>query len=118
MVEAKSQLHKELYAVLLKAIEAEFKAKAENFTFQVEDLEELKIKVKPRLLTATKELENVVKLLRNFQNKHGAGGKSVLNKTLQFYLNALKFDPQIIMAALDNEIEVIQTELEKISQLR
>jgi hypothetical protein len=34
MVEAKSQLHKELYAVLLKAIEAEFKAQADNLILQ------------------------------------------------------------------------------------
>ncbi len=34
MVEAKSQLHKELYAVLLKAIEAEFKVKSDSLILQ------------------------------------------------------------------------------------
>ena len=43
----------------------------------------------------------MVKILNDFQNKHGAGGKTVFSKTLQFYLDALKFDPKLIMAALD-----------------
>jgi hypothetical protein len=32
MVEAKSQLHEELNAAIIKAIEAEFKAKVQNIT--------------------------------------------------------------------------------------
>ncbi len=42
---------------------------------------------------ASRGVADVVNLLRNFQTKHGAGGKIVFNKTLQFYLNALNFDP-------------------------
>lgn len=33
-------------------------------------------------------------------------------------MDALKFDPKIVMAALDKEIEVFQSELDKIQQLR
>jgi hypothetical protein len=42
---------------------------------------------------ASREITNVVNILRDFQTKHAAGGKSVFSKTLQFYLNALNFDP-------------------------
>ena len=104
MVEAKSQLHEELNAAILKAIEAEFKAQVDNLAFQGEEYEELKIRVKPKILLASRELADVVKILRDFQNKHGADGKTVFAKTLQFYLDALKFDPQIVMAALNQEI--------------
>ena len=42
----------------------------------------------------------------------------MFTKTLQFYLDALKFEPKIIVAALDHEIKVIKSELEQIYQHR
>ena len=67
---------------------------------------------------ATSAIADAVKLLTDFQIKHGAGGKTVFSQTLQFYLDALKFDPKIIVIALENEINVIKSELDKIKQLR
>ena len=73
------------------------------------------MQVKPKILVASRELAGAVNILRDFQNKHGAGGKTVFAKTLQFYLDELKFDPKIIMAALEQEIQVIKNELEKVN---
>ena len=70
------------------------------------------------MVLASRELTDAVKILREFENKHGAVGKTVFTKTLQFYLDALKFDPKIIMDGLGQEIEVIKSELKKINQLR
>ena len=42
----------------------------------------------------------------------------MFTKTLQFYFDELKFEPKIVMAALDQEIVAIKSELEKINQLR
>ena len=44
-----------------------------------------------------------------------AGGKPVFTKTLQFYLDELNFKPKIVTAALEQEIEAIISELEKIN---
>ena len=76
------------------------------------------MRVKPKLVGASRELTDAVRILREFKNKHGAGGKLVFTKTLQFYLDELNFEPKIVMAALDQEIVAIMCELEKINQLR
>ena len=85
---------------------------------KIEEYEELKIKVRPKLVLVMRELADVEKILKAFQNKHEAGGKPVFTKTPEFYFEALKFDSSKIMDALDGEIEVMKRELDKMQQLR
>ena len=66
MVEAKSRLQGELNAAILKAIEAEFKAQVDNLSFQGEEYEELKMRVKSKIVVASRALADVVSLLRDF----------------------------------------------------
>ena len=67
---------------------------------------------------ASRELADAVSIVRDFENKHGVGGKNVFTKKNQFYLDALKFDPKAIIAALAQEIEVVKSDLAKIKQQR
>ena len=118
MVEANSQFQEDLNALIIKAIEAEFKAKIDNLSIKSEEYEELKMRVKPKLVMASKELADAVNILKDFDNKNRVDGKIVFTQTLQFYLDALKFDQKIVTAALDQEIEAIKKELVKINQLK
>lgn len=79
MVESKSHLQEQLNAAFIKAIEAEFTTQQHNFSMQGEKYEELKNKVKPKLVMVTSALAEAVKILRDFQIKHGAGGKTVFS---------------------------------------
>ena len=47
-----------------------------------EEYEELRIRVKPKMLVVVKELADVAKIFADFQKKHEAGGKKVFTKTL------------------------------------
>ena len=66
MVEANSKLQEELNAAFIKAIEAEFKAQVDNLSFQGEEYEELKMRVKSKIVVASRALADVVSLLRDF----------------------------------------------------
>ena len=66
MVEAKSRLQGKLNAAILEAIEAEFKAQVDNLCFQGEEYEQLKMRVKPKVVVASRALADVVSLLRDF----------------------------------------------------
>ena len=55
-------------------------------------------------------------ILKVFQNKHEKR-RTVFNKTLDFYLDALsKFDFPKITEALDEEIQALKKEIEKTEQ--
>jgi hypothetical protein len=56
-------------------------------------------------LGATKLLAEAEDQIRTFQKKNEAGGKQVLIKTLDYYVEALKFNPGTVMAGLDEEIK-------------
>ena len=45
------------------------------------------------MFVAARELNDVAKIFRVFWDKHQHGGRTVFSKTLEFYLDALKFDP-------------------------
>ena len=76
------------------------------------------MRVKPKLVVASRELAGAVTILNDFENKHRVGGKTGFTQTLQFYLDALKFDQKVVMAALDQEVEAIKKELAKMEQLK
>ena len=53
-------------------------------------------------------------LFRAFQKKHEAVGKTVFQKSLQFYLDAFNaFDEKKIKEALDKELEIMKKEIEQ-----
>ena len=45
-----------------------------NLTCKSEEYEELKIRVKPKIVVAAREIADAVRILKDFENKHGAGG--------------------------------------------
>ena len=50
------------------------------------------MRVKPKIVGASKFLIEAENEIRIFQKKHEAGGRQVLSKTLDHHVNALKFD--------------------------
>ena len=60
---------------------------------EIEEFEELKIKVKPKMIVAARELSDVANIFRAYWEKHQNGGRTVFSKKLEFYLDALRFDP-------------------------
>jgi hypothetical protein len=84
----------------------------------MEEYKELKNKVKPKMVAVMKELADVVKIFSHFKDKHEAGGRKVFSNTLEYYLEALKFDGKKVMDGLDKEVEFMKSEMEKISQVR
>jgi hypothetical protein len=75
--------------------------------------EELKRKVKPKLLLAGRELTDVAKLISDFDTKHQVDGKPVFNRTLKFYLDAIRFESKPIIDGLDEEIANLKREIDK-----
>ena len=59
----------------------------------VEEFEELKTKIRPKMVVAARELNNVMEILKAFWEKHLNSGRTVCTKSVQFYLDELKFDP-------------------------
>ena len=76
------------------------------------------MKVKPKIVAATRELTDAVNILRAFQKKHEAGSKQVFTKKLDYYLDALKFDSSIALAGLDEEIMFMQRRIDETNEAR
>ena len=75
---------------------------------QTEDIQEAKYKVRAKLVSAKRELDDAANILTNLQKKYEAEGKPGLAKTLNFYLNELIFDPQKVINSLDEEVELMK----------
>ena len=71
------------------------------------------MKVKPKIVAAARQLADAVNIFKAYQKKHEAGGKQVFTKTLDYYLDALKFDYDKVMAGLDDEIKVMKGLIEE-----
>ena len=67
---------------------------------------------------ASRELADVAKILSAFQGKNQADGRPVFTRTLEFYLKALKFESQSILGGLEEEINILKREMEKIKKAR
>ena len=85
MVEANIQISEEINAAIIKEIDAKFKNLLDAQEGLKEEFEELKSKVKPKILVAAKALADAENDFGTFQKKHEAGGKQVFTKTLKFY---------------------------------
>ena len=53
-----------------------------------------------------------------FQDKHQAEGRPVFTKSIEFYLKALKFESQHILSGLEEEIDLLKRDMEKIIKAR
>ena len=58
-------------------------------------------------------MTDVTNIFRTFWNKRKNSVRTVFSKTLEFYLNALKFDPQKILEGLTEEITILKREMEE-----
>ena len=106
--EVKDKLNSVFMKAIKNEIEALDKKMEDKQAGKIEELVELKIKVKPKLVVVKRELENVVEIFKAYQNKNEACSKLVLTKRLEFYLEALKFDSGKVIGSLDDEIEVMK----------
>jgi predicted RNase H-like nuclease (RuvC/YqgF family) len=80
--------------------------------------EELKRKVKPKLLLAGRKLADVAKLLSDFETENQVDGKPVFSRTLKFYLDAIRFESKPIIDGLDEEIANVKREMDKTQDIR
>jgi hypothetical protein len=78
----------------------------------------LKVKVKPKIFFASRELADVAKILSAFQDQNQADGRLGFSKSLEFYLKALKFESQKILDGLEEEIDTLKSEMEKLNKAR
>ncbi len=70
--------------------------------------EELKIKIRPKMVVVKRELAETLSIFKDFNNKNLEDGKSVFTKTFGFYQNGLKFDSDKLMVGLDEEIVALK----------
>jgi hypothetical protein len=85
-------MKKELNKVIKLLNEIESQTQEGDFR-EIEEFEELKRKVKPKMVVATRALTELVNIFRAFLDKHQNSKRTVFSLTLEFYLDALKFDP-------------------------
>ena len=71
----------------------------------------MKRKVKPKLIIVAKELADVIGLFKGVKSTYEAKSKQIFTKTVDFYLDALKFDASKVLAGLDDEIKVLKQEM-------
>ncbi len=57
----------------------------EKLTRKIDVLEELKIKVRPKIFVVKKELADLSSIFKKFDDKNQEDGKPVLTKTIGFY---------------------------------
>ncbi len=69
-----------------------------------EEFEELKNKVRSKIVVAAQKLADAENDFRSFQQKQEAIGMLGLEKTVNYYVDALKFDSLKAIAGLDEEI--------------
>ena len=65
-----------------------------------------------KVAAITRDTDELIGMLKTFQAKHEAEGRTVFTHTLEFYLNALRFEPKKINLGLDEELRVVQRELD------
>ncbi len=68
--------------------------------------QELKLQVQQRMDVVTQELDEIAKMLRNFEIENDEEHKPVFSLTLDFYQRALKYDTKLVLSGLDEEITV------------
>jgi hypothetical protein len=66
--------------------------------------EELKLKVRPKLLIVNRELAGLSKIIRDFDDKNSEDCKPVFTKKVGFYLDGLQFDSGKVLDGLEDEI--------------
>ena len=76
------------------------------------------MRVKPKIVQAARLLADAENEFRDFQKNHEVFGRKVFTKTLDYYLNALKFDSGKAMDGLDEEIQVNKRMIDQINLLR
>ena len=71
------------------------------------------MKVEPKIVGAAKALADAENEFRAFQKKNEIGDRRVFTKTLEYYVDALKFNSGKAMAGLNDEIEVLKRLIEE-----
>jgi hypothetical protein len=117
MVEANSHITDELISVLKKKIENLTQVEGAKTAKKVEMFEELKIKIRPKMVVVQRELGEITKIIKDFSEKNSKEGKSVFTKTISFYLDEFKLDSSKVLSGLDDEIQELKREGEKMHQL-
>ena len=79
--------------------------------------EELKMKVRPKMVVVNRELADMKSIFKDYNDKNQEDGRPVFIKTLEFYLNELKFDSDKVMGGLDEEIKSLKREMEQMKDL-
>jgi|688.fasta_scaffold1034892_2 molecular chaperone GrpE (heat shock protein) len=83
-----------------------------------EEYEELYQIIKAKTARATKEKTEMANIFKAFVKKHEAGGRTVLIKTLKFYLDSLdEFDFEKILSALKEETQASKRAVEEMTKM-
>ncbi len=75
------------------------------------------MKVRPKMVVVNRELVELSKIIRDFDEKNSEDSKPVFTKTVGFYLNILQFDSVKILGGLEDEIKAVKIEMEQMHQL-
>ena len=67
------------------------------------------------MIAVRRQLEEVAKILRDFQSKYE---QPVFTKGLEFYLKALEYESKTVIDGLDEELAFLKKKIEKLDQLR
>ena len=67
---------------------------------------------------AGRELADVAKILTDFNIQHQDGDKPVFGRSLQFFLDEIKFESKIVIDGLDEDIAKLKREIDKTNELR
>ena len=115
MVEMNAQITDEFNKMVIEAINNQSTKTIEEQSRLIEQYEELKSKVKPKILVASRELADLANIFSAFQAKHQDNGRPVFTRTIEFYLKALKFESNQILGGLEEEINILKRDMEKIN---
>ena len=85
MVEANTDFTNELNTFLTEKIENVNRVQAEKHARKIEMFEELKMKVKPKMVMINRELAVVTGIFKDFSDKNQEDGKPFFTKTIEFY---------------------------------
>ena len=109
------EMSQEFTRMMINEIESQFRQQLDDQTRMFEAFEELKTKVRPKMVVVKRELADVAKIFRDFQNKYE---QPVFTKGLEFYLKALEYESKTVVDGLDEEIAFHQKEIDKLEQLK
>ena len=82
----------EINQAMVIEMESQIKLTRESQERRIEAFEELKNRVRPKMVVVKRELADVVKIFKDFHDEYEEQGRPVFVKTLNYYEKLFEFD--------------------------